>query len=191
MDRDRTQRVNLEKPSAEFSEAALEHLDSLYGYALVLTRDRSAAEDLVQETYLRAVRAFGRLLPDSNLKSWLFAIMRNAWLNQTRHARSGPTFVALDAEDDDRRRWLVEAADSPEATLSRKETRESVRRAIACLPDPFREVLVLRDIEGFSYHQISVLLGCPAGTVMSRLGRARVRLRGLLRPQEREKGVAS
>ena len=73
-----------------FSQAALEHIDALYGFAMALTRNQTEAEDLVQETYLRAVRAFGRLMPDSNLKSWLFAIMRNAWLNQLRHDRSGP-----------------------------------------------------------------------------------------------------
>ena len=75
--------------SASFSQAALEHLDALYGYAMTLTHNKTEAEDLVQETYLRAVRAFGQLMPDSNLKSWLFAIMRNVWLNQLRHARSG------------------------------------------------------------------------------------------------------
>src|SRR5712691_7861838 len=83
--------------TATFSQAALEHLDSLYGYALILTRDQTVPEDLVQETYLRAVRAFGQLVPNSNLKSWLFVIMRNAWLNQLRHNRSGPSFVELDA----------------------------------------------------------------------------------------------
>src|ERR687885_484440 len=79
--------------------ATLEHQDALYGFAMTLTRDRTEAEDLVQETYLRAVRAFGRLLPDSNLKGWMFAIMRNAWLNQLRHARSGPRFVELAGEE--------------------------------------------------------------------------------------------
>src|SRR6266498_3446321 len=73
-----------------FSQAALAHLDALYGFAMTLTHNQTEAEDLVQETYLRAVRAFGRLLPDSNLKGWMFAIMRNAWLNQLRHTRSGP-----------------------------------------------------------------------------------------------------
>src|ERR1700674_3424388 len=85
--------------TATFSQAALEHLDSLYGYALILTRDQTAAEDLVQETYLRAVRAFGQLMANSNLKSWLFVIMRNAWLNQLRHTRSAPRFVELDDEE--------------------------------------------------------------------------------------------
>ena len=162
---------------SEFAGAALDHLDALYGYAMALTRDRTAAEDLVQETYLRAVRAFGRLLPDSNLKSWLFAIMRNAWLNQVRHDRSGPTFVELDAEEGDRMWWLASEGADPEALYTRKQTRDQVRAAIETLPAPYREVVVLRDIEGFSYQQIAVLIGCPAGTVMSRLGRARARLR--------------
>src|SRR5712675_1520018 len=82
-----------------FNQAAIEHLHSLYGYALILTREQTAAEDLVQETYLRAVRAFGQLMPNSNLKSWLFVIMRNAWLNEVRHTRSGPHFVELDDEE--------------------------------------------------------------------------------------------
>jgi RNA polymerase sigma-70 factor (ECF subfamily) len=162
----------------DFGRAALEHIDALYGYAVTLTRDRTLAEDLVQETYLRAVRAFGRLVPDSNLKGWLFVIMRNAWLNQLRHERSGPAFVELDAEE--RAWWLASAAPSPEVELAREEARASVRAAIESLPDAYREVLVLREIEGFSYKQIAALLGCPAGTVMSRLGRARGRLKLLL-----------
>lgn len=164
----------------EFSREAIKHLDALYGYAMALTRDRTTAEDLVQETYLRAARAFGRLLPDSNLKSWLFAIMRNAWLNQIRHNRSGPTFVELDAEETERVQWLASGTADPETLYERKLTREHIRDAIDALPDPYREVVVLRDIEGFSYQQIAALLGCPAGTVMSRLGRARDRLRAVL-----------
>ena len=163
-----------------FGNAALEHIDALYGFAMTLTRDQTEAEDLVQETYLRAVRAFGRLLPDSNLKSWLFAIMRNAWLNQLRHRRSGPRFVELDAEEDDRARWLDHVANDPHVVYIRKLEREEVRAAIQSLPRPHREIVVLRDIEGFSYQQIASILGCPAGTVMSRLGRAREKLRQLL-----------
>lgn len=160
----------------EFSSAAIEHLDALYGYAMTLTRSSASAEDLVQETYLRAVRAFGRLLPDSNLKGWLFAIMRNAWLNQVRHDRSGPRFVDLDVEEADRVRWMDERQ-GPLGELERKETGEHVRDAIGRLPALYQEIIVLRDIEGFSYQQIAAVLGCPAGTVMSRLCRARDRLR--------------
>lgn len=163
-----------------FCNAALEHIDALYGFAMTLTRNQAEAEDLVQETYLRAVRAFGRLMPDSNLKGWLFAIMRNAWLNQLRHARSGPQFVELDAEEDDRARWLDSLANDPHVVYLRNLEREEVRAAIESLPRPHREIVVLRDIEGFSYQQIASILGCPAGTVMSRLGRAREKLRQLL-----------
>lgn len=163
-----------------FSHAALDHIDALYGFAMMLTRDQAQAEDLVQETYLRAVRAFGRLMPDSNLKSWLFAIMRNVWLNQLRHNRSGPRFVELDAEEADRGQWLDRAANDPHAVYVSKLEREEVRSAIERLPRLYREIIVLRDMEGFSYQQIASILECPAGTVMSRLGRAREKLRRLL-----------
>lgn len=163
-----------------FSSSALEHLDALYGFAMMLTRDQTEAEDLVQETYLRAVRAFGRLMPDSNLKGWLFAIMRNVWLNQLRHAHSGPTFVEIDAEEEDRAQWLDTLAEDPHLMYVRKLEREEVRAAIEQLPGLYREIIMLRDIEGFSYQQIARILVCPAGTVMSRLGRAREKLRRLL-----------
>jgi len=163
-----------------FADAALEHIDALYGFAMTLTHSRTEAEDLVQETYLRAARAFGRLVPDSNLKSWLFAIMRNAWLNQIRHIRSGPRFVELDEEDNSRAEWLDNISTDPHELYVRKLEREEVRAAIERLSRSHREIILLRDIEGFSYQQIAGILGCPAGTVMSRLGRAREKLRRLL-----------
>lgn len=166
--------------SASFSKAALEHLDALFGYAMTLTRNQTEAEDLVQETYLRAVRAFGQLMPDSNLKSWLFAIMRNVWLNQLRHARSGPQFIEMDSEMEDKSQWVRSEADDPLVVYLRKVERREVRAAIESLPRMHREVVMLRDIEGFSYQQIASILGCPAGTVMSRLGRAREKLRQIL-----------
>ena len=166
--------------TAIFSQAALEHIDALYGYAVTLTRDQTEAEDLVQETYLRAVRAFGQLVPNSNLKSWLFVIMRNAWLNQVRHTRSGPRFIELDNEQEDLARWPDQLARDPYVIYLRKLEREEIREAIENLPSLYREIIVLRDIEGFSYQQIATLLDCPAGTVMSRLGRAREKLRRML-----------
>ncbi|MDX6528775.1 MAG: hypothetical protein QOH41_1065 [Blastocatellia bacterium] len=166
--------------TATFSQAALEHLDSLYGYALILTRDQTAAEDLVQETYLRAVRAFGQLTPNSNLKGWLFVIMRNAWLNQLRHTRSGPRFVELDDEEMGFVHQNDRASEDPHVVYLRKVEREQIRVAIADLPELYREIIVLRDLEGFSYQEIATLLECPAGTVMSRLGRARAKLRRAL-----------
>ncbi len=162
----------------DFRQAALEHLDALYGYGMALTRNRAEAEDLVQETYLRAARAFGQLVPDSNLKSWLFTIMRNIRLNQLRRRHSAPHLVEIDGEEE--WEWLDEATEDPLQQLVRKTEREMVRQAIERLPTRYREVIVLRDIEGFSYQQIAGILQCPAGTVMSRLGRARERLRLLL-----------
>lgn len=170
----------LNQSTTDFSESALEHLDSLYGFAIALTRNPTEAEDLVQETYLRAARAFGRLMPDSNLKSWLFAIMRNIWLNQIRHSQSGPKFVELDAEEETRAEWLDSRANNPHNILIQKVEREEICAAIVNLPHHQREVIVLRDIEGFSYQQIASILQCPAGTVMSRLGRAREQLRNAL-----------
>ena len=171
--------------SANFSDAALEHVDGLYRYAWALTRDQADAEDLVQETYLRAVKAHTQLLPDTNLKKWLFVIMRNAWLNQLRHNRSGPRFVALDGMDAPRQK-------DPLVLFLRKVEREEIRDAINALPEMYREIIVLRDIEGFSYQEIADLLECPAGTVMSRLGRARQKLRQSLsgrRPQATARGL--
>jgi len=173
--------ANREQSSGEFGEVALEYVNALYGYAMALTHSRAEAEDLVQETYLRAVRAFGQLVPDSNLKSWMFAILRNVWLNELRHARSGPTFVGMDSDDGD---WIaakVAEVDDPYALLVRKVDRECVRAAIGLLPGHHREVIVLREIEGFSYQQIANILDCPTGTVMSRLGRARDHLRTILK----------
>jgi RNA polymerase sigma-70 factor (ECF subfamily) len=163
-----------------FSQAALEEIDALYGYALMLTRDQTEAEDLVQETYLRAVRACGELAPNSNLKGWLFVILRHAWLNQIRHTRNGPRFIELDDERGEAPDWRADGHNDPHILYLRKLEREEIREAIESLPTLQREIVVLRDIEGFSYHEIATLLGCPAGTVMSRLGRARNKLRRIL-----------
>jgi len=164
---------------ADFRQAALACLDGLYGYAMSLSRDQANAEDLVQETYLRAVRAFGQLVPDSNLKSWLYAIMRNVWLNQVRHAQSGPQFVEMSDEKEDAM-GQARSGDNPYASYVAGVERDSVRAAVQQLPVPYREVIVLREFEGLSYQEIAGILHCPAGTVMSRLGRAREKLRVLL-----------
>ena len=162
--------------NAGFGQAAMEHIDSLYGYALTLTRDATEAEDLVQETYVRAASAANQPDANSNLKGWLFVIMRNAWLNQLRHQKSGPRFVELDLGEP----VGVEAHENPHVVYLRKLERQQVREAIESLPHAYREIVVLRDIEGFTYQEIAAVLDCPAGTVMSRLGRARGKLRKLL-----------
>lgn len=159
-----------------FGQAAMEHIDALYGYALTLTRDASEAEDLVQETYLRAANAANRPAAGDNLKGWLFVIMRHAWLNHIRHRKSGPQFVDLETNEPP----PAAAAQNPHVVYLRKLEREQVRAAIKNLPDAYREIVVLRDIEGFTYQEIASVLDCPAGTVMSRLGRARGKLKKLL-----------
>src|SRR5215216_3063615 len=157
----------------EFGPAAMEHLNALYGYALALTRNMTEAEDLVQDTYLRAASAVHRPEGQTNLKSWLFVIMRNAWLNQVRHRNSGPRFVDLETDGP----AVGKIEENPHVVYLRKLEREQVRQAIDSLPDAYREIVVLRDIEGFTYQEIATVLDCPAGTVMSRLGRARGKLR--------------
>src|SRR5574338_1281673 len=158
-----------------FDQAALAHLDALYGYAMTLTRNATEADDLVQETYLRASRASNQPEGQAHLKPWLFVIMRNAWLNQLRHDQSGPRFVDLETHDK-----ADDAQLNPHVVYLRKLEREQVQAAIENLPDAYREIVVLRDIEGFTYQEIAMVLDCPAGTVMSRLGRARAKLRASL-----------
>jgi len=158
--------------NAAFSQAALAHIDALYGYAMTLTRNATEAEDLVQETYLRATGAANQPQLNGNLKAWLFVIMRNAWLNQVRHDQSGPRFVELELNEQ-----TDDARGNPHVVYLRKLEREQVRAAIEKLPEAYREIVVLRDFEDLSYQEIAMVLDCPAGTVMSRLGRARAKLR--------------
>jgi RNA polymerase sigma-70 factor, ECF subfamily len=158
-----------------------EYLNGLYGYALVLSGNRTEAEDLVQEACLRAIRAMERLRPDSNVKSWLFTILRNIWLNEVRHWRTAPEMVGLDL-DGEGANEAVDAAKDPLAAYLSHVEREQVRTAIQQLPVEFREIILLREYEELSYQDIATMLGCPVGTVMSRLARARSKLRDLLLP---------
>src|SRR6202047_4487111 len=176
------------------SQALDEVFDGLYGYAMVLSRDRTEAEDLVQETCVRAVKATESLQLGSNVKGWLFTILRNIWLNQVRQRRAAPKIVELDV-DESTAGMAVEPSKGPHALYVSKVERDQVRQAIQKLPEEFREIIVLREYGELSYQEIASLLGCPAGTVMSRLGRARSKLRSLLSgtlltPDRRAKGAA-
>ncbi|MBV9037597.1 MAG: RNA polymerase sigma factor [Acidobacteriaceae bacterium] len=153
--------------------ALLEHLDSLYSYALALTRSRTEAEDLVQETCLRALRAEAQLRPASHLKSWLFTILRNLFFNHLRNGSARFEAYSLDTEGTDEAARCDKRAVDPQAALLRQVERQQVQAALALLPAVYREVLVLREWEGLSYSETAQVLGCPIGTVMSRLGRAR------------------
>jgi RNA polymerase sigma-70 factor, ECF subfamily len=173
-----------------------EYLDGLYGYAMVLSRNSSEAEDLVQETCLRALRAIEGLRAEASVKSWLFTILRNIWLNQLRQRRTAPDLIELDA-DENGTYEPADAVQDPHKDLVNKVEREQVRVAIQHLPVEFREIIILREYEELSYQEIASLLECPIGTVMSRLARARARLRDLLsdtlqaRPQEEARPTTS
>jgi RNA polymerase sigma-70 factor, ECF subfamily len=155
------------------------YLDGLYAYAMVLSRNPAQAADLVQETYVRALKAKESLRTDSNVKSWLFTILRNIWLNQLRHERTAPKIAELDA-DENLADVSVAASEDPHDLYLRKLQRERVRAAIQQLPVEFREIIILREYEELSYGEIANVLQCPLGTVMSRLARARSKLGALL-----------
>ena len=159
--------------------AGIEHLDGLYSYARVLTRNHAEAEDLVQETYVRAIQAMGRLRADSNMKSWLFTILRNVWFNQLRKWRNGPQMVEIEVGDSVANSIVEPSQNAHDLYVSKMET-EQVRAAILELSVEFQEIILLREYEDLSYLEIASVLDCPVGTVMSRLGRARAKLRKLL-----------
>jgi RNA polymerase sigma-70 factor (ECF subfamily) len=167
------------KATAGTDTLGSEHIDGLYSYALVLTHHRAEAEDLVQETYVRAIPALGRLRPESNIKAWLLKILRNIWLNQLRKKRSDPQMVQTDMEGGSVDNLVNPGRDSYEIYAGKVEVRR-VRAAIEQLSLEFREVILLREFEDLSYQEIASLLNCPPGTVMSRLARARAKLRVLL-----------
>jgi RNA polymerase sigma-70 factor (ECF subfamily) len=157
----------------------LDYLDGLYSYALVLTRNQTEAEDLVQETYMRAMQAMRRLRADSNIKGWLFTILRNIWFNQLRKRRNGPQMIEMEGEESVANSIVEPSRNSYDLYVNKWEA-EQVRAAIQELSVEFREIILLREYEDLSYREIANVLHCPIGTVMSRLGRARANLRTLL-----------
>jgi len=164
----------------EFERQALAYLEGLYNFAMALTRDRTEAEDLVQETYLRAFRGAAQKLPTGDVRAWLFTIMRNIWINDRRRKRRQPDTEELNAEEEDEGigwRLLADERHRPDVVHEQNALGQEIRRAIESLPTVYREVIVLRFLEGFSYSQIAAIIGCPAGTVMSRISRARAELR--------------
>ena len=166
--------------SREFEEVALVHLDALYRSALRLTHNRSEAEDLVQETCLRAFRGFHRFNPGTNCRAWLFTILRNAFLNRIRQA--GRDVLAGESVDLESTAFpgvaeTLPARGHPDEEFFQTVLHGDVDRALKALPLPLREVVILADLEGLAYKEIAQVVGCPIGTVMSRLSRGR----GLLR----------
>jgi len=178
----------------QFREIVLPHLDAAYNFARYLARDPVAAEDIAQEAFLRAFRAFPTYRGGAP-KAWLFAIVRNCFLNWAGQ-QSGSSRVLVDegalsqAQAQALANVADEGQDTPEATLLRRREVETVRTVIENLPEPFRETLVLREMEELSYREIAALTAAPIGTVMSRLARARQMLADMLLPQGEAAGGA-
>jgi len=152
------------RDARRFRDLMLPQMDAAYGFARFLTRDPVAAEDLVQDAYLKAYRAFAGFR-GGDAKAWLFAVVRSTFLMDVR--RGGLEVVADDAEA------VADPADTPETQLMRRSGDAAVRAAVEALPDPFREAIVLRELEEMSYREIAEITAAPIGTVMSRLARAR------------------
>src|SRR6478735_3137147 len=169
-------RQGLRVVSPAFEAEALASLDSLYRAALRLTRRPADAEDLVQETYLKAFRAADRFEPGTNLRAWLFTILHNTARNRARD-RSRDT-VTVDSEVVDQAAETPQFAtagrvDDPETLLLRNTMTPELKAAVDELPDAFRQAVWLRDVEEFSYAEIAEMLNIPLGTVMSRISRGR------------------
>ncbi len=156
---------------ADFAQAALSHLDSLYGTALRLTRRTQDAEDLVQDTYLKAFRSSDQFEPGTNLKAWLFTILHNTHRNMRRHDGRSP--IDVDSEAVDRAGDTAALDRTPEQLLTRATLDADLQQALDDLPDAFRQAVWLRDVEELSYADIARVLDVPIGTVMSRISRGR------------------
>src|SRR6266550_3196247 len=160
-------------PHRTFEEVVLPHLDAAFNYARWLTRSDADAEDVVQDAAVRALRFFSSLRND-DARAWLLTIVRNTWYG--RFSRAAGADHHRDETNDDRPDDQLD----PEALVIQRQAVERVHRAIEGLPMDFREVIVLRELEGLSYKEIASIVGVPIGTVMSRLARGRERLLGLL-----------
>ena len=166
------------EPEDESIPGALEFLDALYGAALRLTRNADRAQDLVQDTYLKAIRARQQFAEGTNLKAWLYTILHNTWRNRQRDgARSR---IEFDSEAVERTteagRHDQGRGETPESLLLRETLNADLQAALDGLPDLFREVVWLRDVDELTYQEIADVLAIPIGTVMSRLSRGRKQL---------------
>jgi RNA polymerase sigma-70 factor (ECF subfamily) len=182
---------------ARFAEQAMEHMASLYSAALRMTRNPADAEDLVQETYLKAYRGFGGFEQGTNLKAWLYRILTNTFINSYRAKKRRPDETELEEVEDlylYRRLGGLEAATvgrSAEDELMDWFTEDEVKDAVEALPEQFRLAVLLADVEGFSYKEIAEILDIPIGTVMSRLHRGRKGLQKRLYDFAVQRGLVS
>ena len=171
---------------AEFESMAMPFMDQLYSHALRLTKNSSDAEDLVQETYLKGYRAFSSFKEGTNLRAWLFRILTNSFINNYRKKQRGFEEEDFDEIDDmylHRRLGSIQnntLGMSAEDMLFERLTEDEIKDAVENLPTQYREVVLLADVQGFSYKEIAEILEIPNGTVMSRLHRGRTKLQKAL-----------
>ena len=179
--------------AARFERDAMQYLDQLYGAAMRMTRNPADAEDLVQETYLKAFAAFDSFTDGTNLKAWLFRILTNTYINIYRKKQRQPYQTGTDDLTD----WQLHEAESHDSRGLRSAEAEALDRladadvveALAKVPEDFRMAVYLADVEGFSYKEIAEIMDTPVGTVMSRLHRGRKLLRELLEDYAIERGL--
>lgn len=176
-----------------FEAEALQYLDELYGSAVKMTRNREDAQDLVQETFLKAYRAFDSFKPGTNLRAWLYRIQTNTYINNYRKNQREPFIGTVDDLQD----WQLGGAESATASPSKSAEAEAldglsaqiVTDALAKLRDDYRLIALYADVQGFSYQEIADMLEVPIGTVMSRLHRGRKQLRSMLAEYASEQGI--
>jgi RNA polymerase sigma-70 factor (ECF subfamily) len=179
----------------EFEEVALPHLNALFNLGLNLTRNRKDAEDLVQEAYLRAYRFFDSYRTGTNIKAWLFRILRNTFINRYRAAKARPDAVDFEKIEAIYERVVTEEHQSrnpqlsPEDRLLHGVMDEMVQNALGELPEEYRSVVLLALVEDMAYKEIAETLSIPIGTVMSRLHRGRKHLQAALLEYAQKKGI--
>jgi RNA polymerase sigma-70 factor, ECF subfamily len=164
------------RTAASFEELAMPLFDQLYNFAQWLTQNPSEAEDLVQETYVKALKGFSSFQPGTNFRAWIYRILRNTFLTSRTGLKATAT-VPLDEEDG---LEIPASAGTPESVFIERAQEQLLQSAVEKLPLHFREILLLCEVEEMSYHEISEALSIPIGTVMSRLSRARKALREIL-----------
>jgi len=173
-----TSSAQADQPAAGFEALAMPLFDSLYNFAHWLVHNQHDAEDLVQETYLKALRGFGSFQPGTNFRAWIFRILKNSFLSSCSKLDRRMT-IELDSEEDFP--TLPASSATPESLLIERSSNDAVQCAIEQLPVIFREVILLCDVEDASYREIAEILSIPIGTVMSRLARARKAVRETVR----------
>ncbi len=179
---------------SRFAELAMEHMPALYSAALRMTRNSSDAEDLVQETFLKAYRAFDSYTDGTNLRAWLYRILTNTYINAYRSAQRRPEVTDVEDVEDlylYRRLSPSDGGRSAEDVALEGFTDDEVKAAIEALPDAFRIAVLLADVEGFSYKEIAEITDAPIGTVMSRIHRGRRALQKTLHTFAEARGLVS